>query len=50
MLSKIQTPYGKVAIYRKTAPNATKTILVVPGFGESLTHNRELVDILANRG
>ena len=49
MIRKIKTPYGKVTVYQN-GPGKGKHVIVIPGFSESITHNRELVDRLAGQG
>lgn len=47
MIQKINTSFGKAKIYRK---GSGPKILIVPGYAESIVHNRELVDRLASKG
>jgi alpha-beta hydrolase superfamily lysophospholipase len=50
MKPRIPTPYGKVKLYRPNTDNEQERVMVVPGFSESLTHNKKLVDTLARIG
>ena len=43
----VNTPYGRATIYRQ---GSGEKVLIVPGFSESIAHNKELVDRLARKG
>jgi len=44
------TPYGRVKIYRPNKHINQKNLFVIPGFAESITHNKKLVDTLSAAG
>lgn len=50
MRQKIQTPYGKITIYSKVGHEVRASVVVVPGFSESITHSEAVVNALAARG
>lgn len=50
MIRRVKTPYGISRVYRRGAKGARESIMVIPGYSVSLSHNRELVDILASKG
>lgn len=51
MKSKASTPYGKTKIYSsKSSSTGAERVLVIPGFSESVTHSKKLVDALARHG
>ena len=47
MKQVVTTSYGKAKVYRV---GSGQMVMVVPGFSESITHNKELVDTLATQG
>ena len=47
MLQNIDTTFGKATIYKNGEGDH---IVVVPGYSESITHNRQLVDAIAKKG
>lgn len=51
MKQRTPTPYGKAKVYsaESHSPEAER-VLVVPGYSETLTHSRKLVDALAANG
>lgn len=50
MIQKINTPHGKATIYRLGVPMAEQYIVLSPGYSETITHCKELVDMLAGKG
>lgn len=50
MIQKIKTPYGTVRVYQRSVAGARGNIMVVPGYGGSISHNKRIVDILADKG
>lgn len=49
MLQKIRTRFGKVNVYAAGNPEGER-VLVVPGYSETISHNRKLVDELGGLG
>ncbi len=49
MLQKFRTRFGKVNVYAAGNPKGNR-VLVVPGYSETITHNRKLVDELGKQG
>lgn len=48
---KFTSRFGKIKIYSsKEHPSGAENVLVVPGFGETITHNKYLVDALSEIG
>jgi len=50
MKQALTTPFGNTKVYSSDSPDSDKHILVVPGFSESVPHNRGLVGALSDRG
>lgn len=50
MKKAIKTPFGKAKIYSQEVPEAREHTMVVPGYSESVTHSKKLVNALASRG
>lgn len=50
MMTKVETPYGEVPFYEANPSGEGAKILVVPGFSETITHNKALADALGRRG
>lgn len=49
MLQKVRTRFGKVSSYSAGNPEGAR-VLVVPGYSETIAHNRKLVDELGKLG
>jgi alpha-beta hydrolase superfamily lysophospholipase len=45
-----ETSYGNVMLYRPEVSSSHEPILIVPGYSESLTHNKKLVNTLVRLG
>ena len=50
MKSRHHSPYGTIGLYRPESTSSSESVLIVPGYSESLTHNKKLVDTLAKTG
>lgn len=46
----INTPFGKVIINRISNSKTDKTVIIIPGFSESITHNKKLLHEIAKQG
>lgn len=49
-MSNHHTPYGKIKLYRPQIEPAQEQIIVIPGYSESIAHNKKLVNALCARG
>jgi alpha-beta hydrolase superfamily lysophospholipase len=50
MKQAIETPFGKAKVYSAETPEAREHTMVVPGYSESVSHSKKLVDALAGQG
>ena len=50
MNQKLHTAFGDSKIYSSPAPNSKPRVMIVPGYSESVTHNKPLVKALYRQG